>query len=76
MVCDNSRGLLLGDHMGKIPTGILKDEIDDEYKRQMPSSHHGAVASRGTDLVHHFILTCLEIAKALSISIGLLFVDL
>ena len=39
MVCDNSRGLLLGDHMAKIPTGILKDELDTEYRRQMPSSH-------------------------------------
>eukprot|EP00973_Karenia_brevis_P000029 3254-Karenia_brevis.AAC.1 len=42
----------------------------------MPGCQYGAVAGGGTDFAHHLILSALDYAAALSLSIFILFVDL
>ena len=46
-----------------------------DYMRNMPPSQHGAVAGKGTDLAHHYVLASLDLACNLALSIALLFVD-
>ena len=43
--------------------------------RFMPSSH-GAVAHLGTDLAHHFLLSCIDFATVMELNVFILFVDL
>ena len=73
---DNSRGLLISDHMAKSFVTLLKDEIDPPYTEFMPSSQHGAVEGLGTDYAHHFLLSCIDYAMLMVLSIFVLFVDL
>ena len=65
---NRSRGLLLANHMAKIPTSILKWEIDESYQRCIPRSQHGAVRGRSTDMAHHLLLTALDASKLLEVS--------
>ena len=75
-VCDASRGLLIGDHMAKGFIGCLKDSIENLYTANMPSCQHGAVSGGGSDLAHHLVLSAIDYAFAMSLSIFVLFVDL
>ena len=74
--CDNSRGLLLADHAGKGLVGIIKNAVDQVYTEKMPTSQHGAVAGRGTDMASHLIRSAVAAAAMLKLSIFVLFVDL
>ena len=38
MECDNHRGLLINDHMGKAASVILSDDIDARYHGYLPQS--------------------------------------
>ena len=73
---DNSRGLLISDHMAKSFTTVLKEEIDESYTEFMPPSQHGAVEGLSTDFAHHFLLSCIDYAASMKLCIFVLFVDL
>jgi len=73
---DASRGLLIADHMGKGLASIFKTECDGPYSSNIPECQHGALQGKGTDLSHHCILSCIDLAASLSLSIFVLFVDL
>ena len=75
-VCDNSRGLLLSDHISKIPTSIMKWEIDAFYNNSILYTQFGAVPGRGADLAHHVMESALQLSMALEISAALIFLDL
>ena len=42
----------------------------------MPASQFGGIDGGGTDFPHHIVLTALDVAAALSMSVVILFVDL
>ncbi|CAK0883186.1 unnamed protein product [Prorocentrum cordatum] len=73
---DCSRGLTVVDHQAKSFISLLKNDLEDAYHAFVPQSQHGAVAKKGTDLAHHFILTALAYAKAVGQCAFVLFVDL
>jgi len=74
--CDASRGLLISDHMSKAFIGCLRNAVDLPYAANMPSGQHGAVAGGGTDFAHHLVLSAIDFAFTMSMSIFILFVDL
>ena len=74
--CNNSRGLLVADHMGKGLASILKCDCDEHYNANIPECQHGAVSGKSTDFAHHFILSCIDLAVAFALCICVLFVDL
>ena len=73
--CDAHRGLLIGDHMAKAVIGILKEELEPFSVANMPTSQFGAVPGGGTDYANHIVLSMLDLAARLSLSICILFVD-
>ena len=74
--CNSFRGLLLADHLSKIPAAILKAECDPHYNREIPEMQFGAVPGRGADMAHQIVDTTFNIASALALSVALLFLDL
>ena len=50
-VCDDSRGLLIGDYCGKAFVSLLKDDLEPLYQASIPNTQFGAVAGGGTDYV-------------------------
>ena len=75
-VLDNTRGLSICNHLTKTFTAVLKEELDPYYNDFIPKQQHGAVAGRGTDLAHHFLLSALAYAAALNLCCFILYVDL
>ena len=75
-LCSNSRGLLVSDHLAKGYIGQLKDNVDEQYCRNMPESQFGAVKNGGTDYAHHLVLTSIDYARLAAQSIFILFLDL
>ena len=73
--CDNSRGLTLIDHFAKAFICDLKSHVEEKYCKAMPPSQHGAVAGGGTDLAHHFLLLCMDLARSAQMSLFVLFLD-
>eukprot|EP00973_Karenia_brevis_P019262 2640021-Karenia_brevis.AAC.1 len=47
---DNSRGILLVDHIGKGLCELIGQHLNPTYVRQMPTEQFGAVPKRGTDI--------------------------
>ena len=74
--CDDSRGLLIGDHAGKAVIDLLKAEIDPIYQRSVPPSQFGAVKGGGTDYPHHLVRAALDYARIAGLSACVVFVDL
>ena len=74
--CDNYRGLLINDHMGKVGATLLHDRVDDEYHAYVPEAQCGAVKLKGSDFATHLLRTMLDYAAANALSIAILFVDL
>ena len=75
-VCDNFRGLLISDHLGKAASSVLYEPIDGPYHAYVPPAQCGAVKSKSGDLATHLLRTMLDIAAASCLSIVILFVDL
>ena len=74
--CDNYRGLLIGDHMGKVGAALLNDAVDEAYHGYVPESQCGAVKKKGSDFATHLLRTMMDYAAANQLSIAILFVDL
>ena len=65
---DNLRGLTICSHFKKVFTSVLKTGLDPLYNDFVPEQQHGAIASKGTDLAHHFLLSALALAAAMNIT--------
>ena len=75
-VCDDSRGLLIGDHCGKAFVSLLKDDLEPLYQASIPNTQFGAVAGGGTDYPHHMVRSAIDHAAAHNLSICVVFIDL
>ena len=75
-VCDNFRGLLISDHLGKAASSVLYDPIDVPYHSYVPQTQCGAVKRKSGDLATHFLRTMMDMATACSLSVVILFIDL
>jgi hypothetical protein len=75
-ICDNSRGLLVSDHVGKILPDLIKDDLAPIIAARLPPSQYGGVEGGGTDFPNHTLRLLVEYAKADSLSLFILFVDL
>jgi hypothetical protein len=75
-ICDNFRGLLISDHMGKAAAGILYDGVDAAYHEYVPQEQCGAVRHKDVDFATHLLRTMLDHAEAWGLSIAILFIDL
>ena len=73
---ENYRGLLIGDHMGKVSSSILFDDYARAYEQYIPDVQCGATAGKGTDFASHLIRSVQAYTKAWGKSLGLLFLDL
>jgi hypothetical protein len=74
--CPNHRGLLLGDHSGKVFTDILKNEMDDTYTATVPDAQSGCVARRGTAFCCHTSRSFLAYCRQAKLSTFIMFLDL
>ena len=75
-MCDNSRGLLISDHISKVFTTLLKDAIDKPYSEWVDRMQCGCAKKRGTDTANHFVRSFLDAAKLKGLSVFVLFLDL
>ena len=74
--CDNYRGLLISDHLGKAASSILYDNFDTPYHSYVPETQCGATKKRGTDFATHLLRTLIDRAELTGSSIAILYVDL
>lgn len=72
-VCDNFRGLLISDHLGKAASNVLYEDVDVPYHEYVPEAQCGAVKRRGGDYATHVLRTLLDHAKLMGLSIAILF---
>ncbi len=75
-VCGNHRGLLLGDHSGKVFTSMLKESLDDPYLETVPNSQCGCTKGKGTSFVSHTSRSFLAYCRQANLSAFILFLDL
>ena len=75
-VCDNSRGLLVSDHLGKVLPDLIKEDLTPFIAARLPRSQYGGVEGGGTDFPNHTLRLLVEYAKAEALSVFILFVDL
>ncbi|CAK0861759.1 unnamed protein product [Prorocentrum cordatum] len=73
---ENYRGLLMGDHMGKVSSSILFDDYARAYEQYIPDVQCGAAAGKGTDFASHLLRNVQAYTKTWGKSLGLLFLDL
>ena len=74
--CSHHRGLLLGDHSGKVFTSLLKSQLGVVYSKFLPNSQCGCVRGRGTSLVCHTGRAFLDYCQLKGLSAFVLFLDL
>ena len=74
--CDNSRGLLLADHAGTSMAIRFADDIEKEYRCNMPVSQHGGVKFGGTDYATHLVVSAIDFALLSKMCIFIIFIDL
>ena len=75
-VCDNSRGLLVSDHAGKVLTQLLQDAVHPSYARAVGSQQFGAMPGRGTSLASHCVRSFLDACRLLRLSVCVILIDL
>ena len=75
-ICDNSRGILLADHMFKVILAQVLTPLMPIYMANMPCNQLGGVAKKSTDFGTHMVRTAIDVAAAMSLCIFILFVDL
>jgi hypothetical protein len=63
--CENSRGLLVADHLAKCTIGLLKDECCDRLCDAMPDKQLGGVPGGGTDVANHIIRSLMDFSKCM-----------
>jgi len=74
--CNNSRGLLLSDHSGKVFTGLLQAEVNDTYHAYIGPDQHGCATGHGTEFAVHMTRAFTDWCKVMGRSCFILFVDL
>ena len=74
--CNNSRGLLLSDHSGKVLTGLLQADVDAAYHSYIGPDQHGCAAGHGTEFAVHMSRAFSEWCNMMGRSCFILFVDL
>ena len=75
-VCDDNRGLLIADHLGKILPDLIKVNLTPHLAAHLPPSQHGGVEGGGTEVPNHTLRLLVEYAKADALSLFILYVDL
>ncbi|CAK0908178.1 unnamed protein product, partial [Prorocentrum cordatum] len=75
-VCDDSRGIILEDHLAKGLKQHLAQSVMPAYTAHQPPAQHGAVHGRSTDFATHFVREALEYAASARLCIFVLFMDL
>ena len=76
MNCDDYRGLLIGDHAGKVLTGLLQDAVTPAYQAFVGDNQYGAVPGLSTALASHLVRSFMDLCKLMGWSSFILFVDL
>ena len=74
--CDEYRGILLENHLGKGLKEMLAEDVNPHYTKHMPDMQHGAVAGRGTDLASHIVASFLDYCRLGQKSCFVLYLDL
>ena len=74
--CENSRGLLISDHLAKATIDIVKNGCVDQLCGSLPLEQLGGVAGGGTDLANHMIRSLQAYAKQMGWCCFTLFIDL
>lgn len=73
--CENSRGLLISDHLAKAIVDIFKEECAAKVQENLPEEQLGGVNGGGTDLANHSIRSPHPYAKQIGWCCFTLFVD-
>ena len=74
--CENSRGLLISDHLAKATVDIFKEECAAKVHENLPEEQLGGVSGGGTDLANHIIRSLQAYAKQMGWCCFTLFIDL
>ena len=74
--CDLSRGLLISDHISKVFTELLLQNVLPAYNSYLPEEQCGCVSHRGTDFGNHLVRTFLDYCRIRKLSCMVLFIDL
>ena len=75
-ICANSRGLLVGDGLSKVLTGLLQARVMQPYISFVPRMQCGAVAKRGSDYANLWVRAMFATAQAMNYSICMVYLDL
>lgn len=76
LICDNYRGLSVTDHVVKVLTALLYDNMADSYERLVGPTQMGVVRGRGGPFPVHMLGSFMSAASAAGRSFFVLFVDL
>ena len=74
--CDNYRGLLISDHMGKAAAEIIDDFLEPDYMDYIPKEQCGGAKGRGTGMANHMVRLYMDYAAAWSAPLCIIFLDL
>lgn len=74
--CDESRGIILEDHLAKGLKELIAPYVTPAYTQSMPVDQYGATAGRGTDIASHVVRSFLDTCAAKATSHFVLFIDL
>ncbi|CAK0879178.1 unnamed protein product, partial [Prorocentrum cordatum] len=74
--CDDYRGIILEDHLGKGLKQHLSQHVFPQYAAHQPDAQHGAVGGRSTDFASHLVVEILAYAARTSMCVFIMFLDL
>ena len=74
--CNNSRGLLISDHIGKAFTSILKEQARPTYEAAVHEEQCGCISHRGTEFATHLVRSFIDYCHVNKMCYFILFVDL
>ena len=58
--CENSRGLLVSDHMSKAAVDLIKDQFVDAFEAGLAENQSGGVSAGGTDFANHIVRSIIH----------------
>eukprot|EP00973_Karenia_brevis_P046529 6452647-Karenia_brevis.AAC.1 len=75
-LCENSRGLLISNHVAQVLTTLLKDNLNKYYEHFVGDVQCGCVSKRGCDIANHIVRSFIDCAALLGNCLFVLFLDL
>ena len=76
MDCNNSRGLLISDHLAKSFTTLLKNKARDSYEGFVHEEQCGCIRGKGTEFATHIIRSFIDYCHMSGLCFFVLFLDL